>query len=194
MKYYVDITLLPNPEIPLYFLWEKAYQQTHLALADIQENNVIKVGVSFPEYNAEKFYLGCKLRLFAMDKIDLERLNLNTYFSRLADYVHLTSIKEIPLDKITGYAFFKRIQPKSNNERLARRRAKRQGISYEQALAHYQDKTETHSHVPFIRIKSHSSGNSYPILIAREDTEVESINAGFSTYGLSGTYSVPVFD
>jgi len=38
MKWYIDLTLLPESEIPIYFLWEKVYQQLHLALVEQQEN------------------------------------------------------------------------------------------------------------------------------------------------------------
>lgn len=122
MRWYIDITLLPGPEIPLYFLWQKVYQQLHLAFVENQENGKVRVGVAFPEYDIEKLHLGNKLRLLATDKSDLEKLNLELALARLTDYVHITGMPAVP-EKIEGFAFFKRIQLKSNNERLARRRA-----------------------------------------------------------------------
>ena len=48
MKAYLEIILKPQPEIPLYFLWEKVYQQIHLALAQMKnEYGTASIGISF---------------------------------------------------------------------------------------------------------------------------------------------------
>ena len=94
----------------------------------------MKVGVAFPEYDNEKYQLGSQLRLVAPSQELLGRLNIQTWMTRLSDYVHITGIRDVP-GTIRGYAFFKRIQTKNNNARLARRKAKREGIPYEQALS-----------------------------------------------------------
>ncbi len=193
MKSYVDITLLPGVDITLYFLWEKVYQQLHLALVECQDaKNNIKVGVAFPEYDERKFQLGNKLRVFAPFRVDLEALNINHWLAGLNDYVHITSIRDVP-DKIEGYAHFKRIQRKSNNDRLARRRAKRKGISEEEAKAYFEKREEQYSQAPFIQVKSHSSDKRYRLLISREEAESFQTDNGFSTYGLSSSSSVPLF-
>ena len=68
MKYYQEISLLPNVDIGLYFLWQKVFQQIHLALVENKGTEKAgEVGVAFPEYNANKFSLGTKLRLLAED-------------------------------------------------------------------------------------------------------------------------------
>jgi len=192
MKYYIELTLISNEEIPLHFLWEKLYQQLHLVLVERLENDKSKVGASFPKYNKEAKQLCNKLRLMALEKKHLETLNLDKYFSRLTDYVHWTNIKEIPVDKITGYAFFKREQVKSNHQRLARRRADKMGISKQQAIDFFAGKTESESKAPFIYIKS-SKGNRYPLFILMTETNIKSNSAEFSSYGLSSTSSVPIF-
>ena len=54
MKNYIEITLLPSAEITLSFLWEKLYQQLHLALVEIQDSDKsVSVGVSFPKYRCD---------------------------------------------------------------------------------------------------------------------------------------------
>jgi len=165
MKSYVDITLLPNADIALYFLWEKVYQQIHIALVEAQDGNgKVNIGVSWPEYDSEN----------------------------LSDYVHITLIRPVPVS-IDGYAVFKRIQLKSNNERLARRRAKRKKTSLEEALAYFGDRKEVYSRAPYIRLRSHSSGKRYRLFIAKEETDTTDMNEGFSTYGLSSKSSVPLF-
>jgi len=207
MNYYQDITLIADQEISLHFIWEKLYRQLHLALVEnliIKEiktsNNgeeieikISKVGVCFPKYQQEKKHLGNKLRLMALEKKELEKLNLDNYFDRLADYVHQTSIKAIPIDKITGYAFFKREQVKSNYQRLAKRRANKMQISHEQAFKFFAKKMEVKSKAPFIYLKSLRGGERYPLFIAMEETYKKSDNAEFSSYGLSRNSSLPIF-
>ena len=193
MKFYIEITLLPSVEIPIYFLWEKVYQQIHLALVGIQDaEGKINVGSSFPEYNADQYQLGSKLRLLALSQKDLEGLNIHKWLSCLTDYVHITSIRDVP-EHSAGYAFFKRIQTKSSNARLARRKAKRGGMSYDQALLVLNKHKEQISKVPYIHIKSLSSDKRYRLMIACVETKQRGNTESFSTYGLSSKSSVPIF-
>ncbi|MBL6987684.1 MAG: type I-F CRISPR-associated endoribonuclease Cas6/Csy4, partial [Methylobacter sp.] len=106
MKHYCDITLLPDAEANLGFLWQKVYQQIHLALVEnkVGENHSL-VAVSFPEYGSKAFPLGNKLRLLAEEATWLEGLNLSKWLNRLSDYCHYTSIKPIPA--VTEYAVFR---------------------------------------------------------------------------------------
>ena len=192
MKVYLEITIKPQPEIPRYFLWEKVSQQIHLALVEIQdENNKAPVGISFPEYDACQFQLGCKMRLFAEKKEDLEKLAINKWLSRLRDYVHVKSIEPVP-EKPKGYACFRQVKLKGNREKLARRRAKRKGESFEQALAHYANYEEQQSKLPYINMTSLTNGNHFRLFI--EKRAVEQPKTGlFSCYGLSNTTTVPLF-
>lgn len=195
MKFYLEITLLPNIEedIPIYFLWEKVYQQMHLAFVEMKDaNDKIPIGVSFPNYDANQYQLGCKLRLFALSENALEALNLDKWLSRLSDYVHITSIKSVP-ESIQGYAYFKRPRIENNNAKLARRRAKRRGSSYEEALSHYEDRQEKECTAPFIYINSLNSKQRFPLLIQKLETNNSDTREGFSTYGLSSKSSVPLF-
>ncbi|MGV6859866.1 MAG: type I-F CRISPR-associated endoribonuclease Cas6/Csy4 [bacterium] len=193
MKYYQDVTLMPGPEIPLYFIWEKVYQQLHLALVEIQdENGKVPVGAGFPGYEQEPPSLGNKLRLFAPSRSDLEALDAKKWLSRLADYVHLTGMRPVP-ENVSRIVSFKRVQPKSNNARLARRKAKREGISMEEALEKLKSHQVAFSSAPFIRIKSHSSGRQYRLFIERVEQKEPLPHEKFSTYGLSGKSAVPFF-
>ncbi len=191
MKHYIELTLLPNSEIPIYFIWEKLYQQLHLALVEVQDDNgQVAIGVSFPGYDGKGYQLGCKLRLFAKTKQELKQLNLGKWLARLTDYVHITSIKDVPDG--CGFGLFKRVQPKSSTARLARRKAKREGISVEQAMAKLAGHKEQTSKLPFVHIRSLNSDKRYRLMICYSATYQS--NAGtFSTYGLSPTSTVPVF-
>lgn len=192
MKYYIELTLLPNEEIPIYFLWEKLYQQLHIALVKIkQPDNSIVIGTSFPDFDEKMNHLGCRFRLFAKEKEALEILSTTNWLSRLKDYLLITDILDVP-EKIDSYVCFKRNQPKSNNARLARRMAKRKDISYEQALSHYESRLVQMTKLPYINMKSHSSDNKFRLFIEKSDGENQ-VEGAFNSYGLSKTATVPWF-
>lgn len=110
-KYYKEITLLPNADIALYFLWSKVYQQVHLAFVDMQkEKSAVTLGVSFPEYNEDKNHLGSKLRIFGDEKDVFESLSIEKWLDRLMDYIEISSVMEVPSNAVVGYASFLRVQ------------------------------------------------------------------------------------
>lgn len=192
MKFYIELTLLPSAEIPLHFLWEKVYPQVHLAFVEMQgSDGKMGLGVSFPCYDLSKRQLGNTLRIFAVDRLELEKLDMGKWISRLTDYVHLTTIREVP-ERIDGYGCFKRVQTKSNTARMARRKAKRENISLEKAMAALAGRKEKVSKVPFIHMKSLGSGKRYPLLIGYGKMD-DACNGVFSTYGLSSLSTVPMW-
>jgi len=191
MKFYREITLHPNEEIPLYFLWEKVYQQLHLAFVEQMNNGKSKVGVAFPKYNMEGHSLCNQLRLFAADEQTLEQMQCDKWLNRLSDYVHVSQIKPVP-EKLEGYACFKHIKPKGSKENLARRRARRKGETYEQALVHFKTYEADRSRLPYINMQSQTNGQRFRLFI--EKAIVDQPQAGFySCYGLSGNTTVPLF-
>ncbi|MBL4575077.1 MAG: type I-F CRISPR-associated endoribonuclease Cas6/Csy4 [Opitutaceae bacterium] len=184
MKYYLDITLLPDAEANLGFLWQKVYQQVHLALVEnrIAENRS-EIAVSFPKYGDKTFPLGDKLRLLAEEKNQLEQLKVGEWLNRLTDYAHITSIKTVP-SEVSEYAYFKRKQFDTNIERLARRRVKRKGETFEQAMKHLKGFKGKESGLPFINIKSLSGSHSFRLFFEQKIVDIS--EAGdFNCYGLS---------
>ncbi|PTR03462.1 CRISPR-associated Csy4 family protein [Nitrosomonas nitrosa] len=214
MRCYLEITLIPNADINRHFLWSKTFQQIHLGLVEMQDDQKrVPIGLSFPEYKmGEKFgVLGSKLRLFAPDEAALTRFDVARRLSRMSDYVHCTGIRPVP-DAVKGYAVYQREQPKTSKERLARRYAKRHnmdyeaalnskvelsvkleaGMKYEKTLMSYSEMPHQTIPTPFIRLKSLSSSNTFCLWIKK--SEVENSNDGtFTTYGLSATATVPEF-
>lgn len=191
MKYYQELELLPQDEVNLHFLWSKVFQQIHLGLVEMQdEQGRIPIGVSFPDYMDGK-KLGGKLRLFANDETRLSQFNAPKWLSRLSDYVHCTGIRPVP-EKILGYAVYQREQPKTGNERLARRYAKRHDMDYDTALMRYSGLTHKTLATPFIRLKSLSGDQMFCLWIKK--TKVEALSGTtFSSYGLSAVAGVPEF-
>lgn len=192
MNFYLEITLLPNPEIPLYFLWEKVYQQLHLAFVAIKEdkNGKVAVGVCFPNYDETNHHLGKKLRLFAETEELLRRFDADKWLDALSDYVHLTRIKPVP-EKVEKHGCFYRIQLKSQLNR-AQRKARRKSISVEKALHYYDAYVEQRTKAPFIHLKSQSSDERFPLFIGYVEKE-EASEKSFSCYGLSWQSTVPIF-
>ena len=215
MKFYLEITLLPNPEVGVNFLWSKVFQQIHLGLVEMQDNQrQVPIGLSFPEYVIGDKYslLGSKLRLFANDEAMLNQFDAVKWLARLSDYVHCTSIRPVP-EKIVGYAIYQREQPKTNPERLARRYAKRHGVDFDTALNglvdlkstekplnadfkiqfRYCEMTKKNIASPFIRLKSMSSEQTFCLWIKKIPADTKTSATYFSSYGLSAVSSVPEF-
>ena len=204
MKYYQEITLIDQAEISSYFIWSKLYTQLHIALAEIKDtNDKVNIGVSFPQYIFEekiedkkaKINMGKKLRLFAPNEADLKKLDLKKWLDRLTDYVHITSIKEVP-ENVKGYAIYKRKQVKTNAERLARHSVKRGDIGFDEALARYSNVVTT-TDLPYIQMLSLSTSDEqdkkrFKLFIEKQSIE-QSKSQVFSTYGLSSESSVPEF-
>lgn len=192
MNYYQEISLLPNADIAVYFLWQKMYQQIHLALVDNKSaDNSSAIGVVFPEYDPGKFSLGTKLRLIAADEKLLEQTHCEKWLTRLSDYAHVSRIKPVP-EKLAGYACFKHIKLKGNKVKLARRRANRKGETLQQALAHFGDFGEQQSRLPYINMNSHTNGQRFRLFIEKQ--VMGQPQTGFySCYGLSNTTTVPLF-
>lgn len=192
MNYFQDIALLPDEEISSYFLWHKVFQQVHLALAENKNGpNRSLIGVIFPGYDSDKSSLGTLLRLTAENDKPIQKMQCEKWLIPFKDYVNISSIKPVP-EKISGYACFKNVKPKSNKEKLARRFAKRKGISFKEALTHYKDFIEQRSILPYIKMISQTNGHRFRLFI--EKLDMKEPRAGlYSCYGLSSQTSVPIF-
>ncbi len=202
MKYYIEVTLMKTDDFSPYELWSRIYTQLHIAFAEIKDtsDNKVSIGISFPQYrfSAEKSvgFLGEKIRIFAQSQADLEKLNIQKWFDRLTDYLHITSIREVPENKITDYAIYRRKQVKTNPQRLARHRVKRGDIGFDEALARYSNVVTT-TDLPYIQLQSLSTSDEqdkrwFKLFIEKKSAE-KSETQVFSTYGLSSQSSVPEF-
>lgn len=205
MNYYLEITLLPHSEIEWHFLWEKVYQQLHLALVeqafekevDVDNSGnkklikVSKIGISFPSRNAQRHHLGHQLRVFAQTQEQLEQFDAPRWFDALSDYVHLTRIRAVP-ESVKSHGCYFRIQTKNNNEQLSKRRSQRHKISVDEAMKHFASHEQEMTNAPFVYIKSNSSGERFPLFIGYVE-QTEASEKSFSCYGLSKQSTVPVF-
>ena len=200
MNYYIEVTLMENDQFSPYELWSQLYPQLHLGLVEAKNaDNKVNIGFSFPQYRFHQDkgvgFIGTKLRLFAESEADLKKLDIRRWLERLEDYVHVTSIREVPND-IKNYAIYKRKQVKTNAQRLARHRVKRGDIGFDEALARYSNVVTT-TNMPYIEMKSLSTSDQqsekrFKLFIEKQSAE-KSETQVFSTYGLSSVSSVPEF-
>lgn len=187
MTHYQEITLIPDPELSPYFIWQKLYTQLHIALADIyNEDGINSIGVSFPDYHyddkkEQSSKLGHKLRVFAPSQAELEKLNLNQWLSRLTDYVHVKSIQEVG-SKAKGNVVVKRYRFKPV-EVQASSLAEKLGIGYDEAMATVA-KRRSELKVPYINLKSETNDVSYRLSILQQQVDQPS-EGTFNTYGLN---------
>lgn len=217
MKYYLDITLLPDTEITLGFIWQKVYQQIHIALVEhgyeserklkrgdtkILRNS--KIAVSFPEYKNHTFPLGSKLRLFAQTKEELEMLDIQSWLNRLIDYVGIGSIHLVP--DVAGEVVFQQKRVKGikrldeSLQKKANHISTKFGVDFNTCL---KDLKAKHSFekclAPFIQLESQSSKQSgergvFQLYIEKLEC-FEPAKGEYDCYGLalSKTATVPWF-
>lgn len=202
MKFYIDITLLPDAEANLGFLWQKIFAQVHMGLVEhkSKEGDSL-IGISIPRYEAQEFPLGDKLRLFSPEKELLENLQIDQRLRRYKDYAHCTSVKETP-PSVDSFVCFKRKQVKSNIVKKAHRRAKHLNKPFDEVFRFLLDEMKNgktyECPLPFINLESSSTSDNTPekhmfkLFIEKEIRETPS-GGTFSCYGLSGQTTVPWF-
>lgn len=193
MKHYIEITLLPDAEVGLGFIWQKVYQQIHLALVEIKDaNEKVNVGVSFPKYGGKTFPLGDTIRLFGNTPDDLKAVRLDQWFSRLSDYVSMTGVKEVP-QHIKTYVCFRRKQPKMDFMKRVEKQAKRHCVSIETALEHFRNYDKEHQlTLPFVQVYSQTWKQNFPLFIEKNSASSH-MTGQFDTYGLSKEATLPWF-
>ncbi len=200
MNYYQDITLLPDTEASLGFIWEKVYQQIHLMLVEHKiADNESAIGLSFPAYGDKAFPLGNQLRLLAESEEKLEHANVNQWLLRLSDYVHVKSIKAVPSD-VNEYVTFHRVNPKSQQRRLKELGRRVAHLSHKHGVAEAEvraqllvsiEKQTGNSKLPYINVQSLSSSHGeqrhkFMLFIDCERVEMSAQSRNdFTCYGLS---------
>ena len=197
MNYYQEITLLPDADISLGFIWQNVFQQVHIALVEHKVDvNRSAVAVGFPDYRQAKFPLGNRLRLFAKEQVILEKLDIQKWLTRLEDYVHIKGVKAVPSD--VTYVSFVRKQVKSperverDMQKKAALWAEKSGKSLDECLIELEkSKPETLCRLPFIYLHSQQTkqrspdkSSKFPLFIEMQPQSEEHVGQ-FDCYGLS---------
>ena len=197
MNYYQEITLLPEQDITIGFIWQKVFQQVHIALVEnkIDEKHSA-IALSFPDYGKDRFPLGGKLRLLAQEKESLDKLDITKWLNRLIDYVHIKSVRNVPETK--SFACFLRENLKGetriekNMQIKAKRWSEKSGKPLQECLAELEkSKPKIESYPPFVWCESQETKRCNPENVAKfplyiKKIEVESMQVGkINCYGLA---------
>ena len=184
LHFYQDIRLFPDQEVGSREIGNVLFSLLHLAFVQKKdETGKSRYAISFPEYTqGGTGSFGRFFRVLSYTREDLEDLNLEDIVDKLSGYAQCTSINEVP--PVKTYMIFKRVQKKTNAERLARRATKRHDMTIEEARQKYKLFKPSKSSDPFFYIHSSSTDKCFPLSITCELTKSEEAG-GFNLYGLS---------
>jgi len=187
MDKYQDIKLLPDPEFAPQVLLNFLFGRLHKALAGVKSR---EIGISFPEFDSKRPWLGKCLRLHGTPA-NLDKLQVLGWAGHMRDHVRIGAIAEVP--NSARHRIVRRVQAKSNPERLRRRLMKRKGITYGEARSLISDNVAQTLELPFIAMSSGSTGHNFRLFVEHGQLRDNPVEGEFNTYGLSVGATVPWF-
>ena len=180
--HYIEFKILENDRR----IYNLIFQKLHNVFSEeICNNGSNHCAISMPQYNKEKMHFGNIIRIFASSEEKLNSLNLKERFKNLFDFVIISSISPIPTNKNFKYARYKKLGSRAING-IAKRYMKHHNVSEEEAKQIINRKWFD---TPFAWLTSNSSGNRYPLIIAKtylnneESTELYGMTKS-NNYGL----------
>ncbi|WP_369857840.1 type I-F CRISPR-associated endoribonuclease Cas6/Csy4 [Candidatus Thalassolituus haligoni] len=183
MDYYLDITLLPDPEFEEQMLLNALFSKFHRGMSQIAAG---EVGISFPDVDKR---LGGRLRLHG-SAAALDKLMSTGWMKGLGDYTRVSTIEPVPVDR--RYRTVRRVQAKSAWNKRKRSIAKG-WLDEEEAEAKIPDSQQKKLKQPFVQIKSLSNGNDMRVYIEHGELLDAPATGTFNSYGLSSTATIPWF-
>ena len=98
-----------------------------------------------------------------------------------------------PIPTNVSYRNVKRAQSKSNSARLRRRSVAKGWLSEEEAKRKIPDNNNKYLKLPFVKVKSSSSGQQFRLFIDHGSILEEKTIGTFNAYGLSSSATIPWF-
>lgn len=184
MDHYQDIRVLPDPEFTEDMLMAALFAKLHRALGARGKGDI---GVSFPEHGLKP---GARLRLHGQQAA-LAELENTRWRAGLQDYCQSGPVAPVP--QIQGWRTVSRVQVKSSPERLMRRSVRKGWLTEEQAQQRLSSVAEQHTSLPWLSIKSLSSGQYFRLFIRHGEFLSAPVSGTFSSYGLSAQATIPWF-
>lgn len=193
MKYYIDLKILPDAEIPINFILNKTYSKLHKVLVTL---NATDIAVSFPHY---KTALGDVIRVHSTKDrlVELQALN---WLGGLSGYCNVGKTLPIPT-KIEGYRLVSRMQQTMSLKKLEQRiiYQKEKGIlrtaeeikAYKKQYITKMDETKLNT--PYLELESVSNGNKYRRYIQLGEVSKSNKLGNFDQFGLSKDATIPWF-
>lgn len=188
MDHYLEFRIRPDPEFEPPLLMNALFSKLHQALVQLDNK---QLGISFPKVQEDKPTLGDHLRIHGLLN-ELEQLQTQNWLTGMRDHIEVKEIAPVPGN--AQHRRIQRIQIKSNAERLRRRYAKRHPEeTEEEVMAKFPDSIEKRSKLPYLRIKSQSTGQHFCLFLRHFPPQEEPIAGIFNGYGLSAEATVPWF-
>ncbi len=187
MAHYLDIHLRPDPEFSAAHLLAALYAKLHRALVRLEASSI---GVTFPGHDESAHRLGDRLRLIG-PVADLTRLMALDWLSGMRDHVNVGSTALVPANAV--HRTLRRVQAKSNSDRLRRRQIKRHGLTEVQARERVPDSAEDRLSLPFVQLTSASTGQTFRLFLRLSQPQPAAVAGSFNTYGLSTGATIPCF-
>lgn len=183
MDSYLDIHVLPDPEFSEEMLMAALFAKLHRALAARQGD----IGVSFPQHAQKP---GPLLRLHGTQAA-LGELEASGWRAGLADYCRTGDIAPVPAG--SQWRTVSRVQVKSSPQRLFNRSVRKGWLTQEQATARLAETAPQYCTLPYLNLKSLSSGQHFRLFIHHGELVPAAVAGRFSSYGLSSQATVPWF-
>ncbi len=188
--HYINITLLPDPEFSHAHLLGALVAKLHRALV---QGRTTDIGVSYPQHVGQpqtKRTLGAVLRLHGTPDA-LQRLMEQDWLKGMRDHTRVSEQRPAPTD--AKHRAVHRRQFKTNAERLRRRRMQRKGETAEQAATAIPDSVERRPHLPFVQLRSSSTGQPFCLFVEHGPVLATPVPGGFNAYGLGQGATIPWF-
>lgn len=184
MDHYLEIHVRPDPEFHEEMLMAALFAKLHRALGARGKGDI---GVSFPLHNLKP---GTCLRLHGSAPA-LQTLESTAWRKGLTDYCHCSDVRPIPAG--VSWRCVSRVQVKSSPERLLRRSVKKGWLTEEEARLRLPGMSEQQTDLPWLTLRSLSTGQTFRLFIRHGEIGNTPVPGTFSTYGLSGTATIPWF-
>lgn len=191
MDYYIEITLLPDPEFPASTLMNAMFNKLHKTLFDLQSN---QIGVSFPDYGKT---LGDRLRLHGKEE-GLTKLNETNWLGRMKDYCQQSLIQPIP-DNVQYRTVFRHQDTRSNakirrllNRQEQGKRGTKPALTKQDIDAYQNERDNAYQNGPYLDLNS-SKGQRYRRYILMGELLGLPNDGEFDQFGLSKTATIPWF-
>lgn len=184
MDHYQEIQVLPDPEFTEEILMAALFAKLHRALG---ARGQVDIGVSFPDHHLKP---GARLRLHGKREA-LAELEATNWRTGLQDYCQCKQLMPVPA--VQGWRTVSRYQVKSSPERLMRRSVRKGWLTEEQAQQRLQTLPPQRTTLPWLSMKSLSSGQRFLLFIRHGELLPAQVSGTFSSYGLSAQATIPWF-
>lgn len=186
MDHYLDLRLRADPEFPQHQLMDALFARLHRALV---QRNSADIGLSFPDVRGPRGGLGARMRLHGTAAA-LEPLASLSWLVGVRDHVDVAGVLEAPTS--ASWISVRRVQAKSNVDRLRRRQMKRKAWTAEEAAAAIPAAAVEMLDLPFLTIRSGSTGQTFRMFV-RQQPAANPQPGRFSSYGFSSEATLPRF-